>query len=325
MNDFSELPLTCNHWGTYRVECENGRVKSLHDFEEDNDPSPIGYGIAGVLDGPTRITSPMFRSSWLESGPGSRTEARGSDPFVRVSWDDAERLAANELERVRANFGNSAIYAGSYGWASAGRFHHAQSQLRRFLNCIGGHTSSVGSYSLAAAEAIVPHVLGNFHKLTDQSTSWPSIVENTKLFVAFGGIPLRNSQINAGGLGSHFLKGGLESARLAGVEFVNVSPIKADMLDSVGGEWMPLLPGSDVAVLLGIAHTLCAENLHDKDFLDRYTVGFDKFRSYLTGETDGRQVGRVGFVAEFAECRRHQNAWAEDGGCANHDFRIVVA
>ncbi|MCY4460803.1 MAG: molybdopterin-dependent oxidoreductase [Albidovulum sp.] len=287
MKNKSSLPLTCNHWGTYRVECENGRVKALHDFEEDSDPSPIGYGVASVLDGPTRITSPMIRKSWLDSGPGSRTDARGSDPFVRVSWDDAERLAANELARVRSKFGNSAIYAGSYGWASAGRFHHAQSQMRRFLNCIGGHTSSVGSYSLAAAESIVPHVLGNFHKLVDQSTGWPSIVANTELFVAFGGIPLRNSQINAGGLGSHFLKGGLESARRAGIKFMNISPIKADMLDTVEGEWMPLLPGSDVAILLGIAHTLCSENLHDEAFLARYTVGFDRFLAYLNGKTDG--------------------------------------
>ena len=298
MNDFSNLPLTSNHWGTYRVECENGRVKSLRDFEMDEDPSPIGHGAASVLDGPTRITSPMVRESWLESGPGARTEARGADPFVRVGWEDAERLVANELERVRSEFGNSAIYAGSYGWASAGRFHHAQSQMRRFLNCIGGYTGSVGSYSLAAAEAVVPHVMGNFHKLLDQSTSWPSIVENTELFVAFGGIPLRNSQINAGGLGSHFLKQGLESARLAGIEFVNLSPIRADMLDSVGGEWMPLLPGSDVAVLLGIAHTLCMEELHDANFLDSCAVGFEKFRSYLRGEIDG-----VAKSADWASAR----------------------
>ena len=170
MNKFSKLPLTCNHWGTYRVECENGRVIALHDFEMDEDPSPIGRGIVGVLDGPTRITMPMVRRSWLESGPGARTEARGSEPFVQVSWKDAEALVAKELGRIRSEFGNSAIYAGSYGWASAGRFHHAQSQMRRFLNCIGGFTRSVGSYSLAAAEAIVPHVLGNFHKLLDQST-----------------------------------------------------------------------------------------------------------------------------------------------------------
>ena len=48
----------------------------------------------------------------------------------------------------------------SYGWASAGRFHHSQSQLHRFLNTIGGYTRSVNTYSSGASEVILPHVVG---------------------------------------------------------------------------------------------------------------------------------------------------------------------
>ena len=91
----------------------------------------------------------MFRKSWLEEGPGSKNNLRGIDPFIKVSWEKAEKLIANELNRVRKKFGNSSIYGGSYGWASAGRFHHAQSQLHRFLNCIGGYTRSKFTYSFA--------------------------------------------------------------------------------------------------------------------------------------------------------------------------------
>ncbi|MEP4527736.1 MAG: molybdopterin-dependent oxidoreductase, partial [Paracoccaceae bacterium] len=134
--------LTATHWGTYRVDVENGRVTNLRRFEHDPDPSPIGPGIVDVLDGPTRITAPMVRKSWLEGGPGTAGDKRGSDAFVEVSWAEANRLVAAELTRVRSTHGNRAIYAGSYGWASAGRFHHAQSQLKRFLNCIGGYTGS---------------------------------------------------------------------------------------------------------------------------------------------------------------------------------------
>ena len=110
-------------------------------WEHDKDPSPIGPGILDVQHGPTRIDAPMFRKSWLESGPGNRNDLRGIDPFIEVSWEKAFQLVASELNRVRKNFGNSSIYGGSYGWASAGRFHHAQSQLHRFLNCIGGSVS----------------------------------------------------------------------------------------------------------------------------------------------------------------------------------------
>ena len=129
--------LTSTHWGTYRVDVENGRVTNLRGFEQDPDPSPIGPGIVDVLDGPTRITAPMVRKSWLEGGPGTAGDKRGSDAFVEVTWEEANRLVAAELTRVRSTHSNRAIYAGSYGWASAGRFHHAQSQLKRFLNCIG--------------------------------------------------------------------------------------------------------------------------------------------------------------------------------------------
>ena len=63
------LPLTSNHWGTYRAKVEDGKVKDLIGWEHDKDPSPIGPGILDVLEGPTRIGSPMFRKSWLEEGP----------------------------------------------------------------------------------------------------------------------------------------------------------------------------------------------------------------------------------------------------------------
>ena len=137
------LPLTSSHWGTYRARVSNGRVQELLPFEHDLDPSPIGPGIIDVQHGPTRIDAPMVRKSWLDGGPGHRPELRGVDPFVAVSWEEANKLVAGEIDRVRKNFGNQAIFGGSYGWASAGRFHHAQSQLHRFLNCAGGYTLSL--------------------------------------------------------------------------------------------------------------------------------------------------------------------------------------
>ena len=283
----AHLPLTCFHWGTYRVLCRNGQIADLLPFEQDRDPSPIGRGILDLINGPLRIRKPAVRRSWLEGGAGKRGELRGSDSFIEVSWAEAERLVAGELNRVRANFGNEAIYAGSYGWGSAGRFHHAQSQLKRFLNCIGGFTSSVNSYSFAAAEVVMPHIVGNFHKILDDTTSWPAIAENTELFVAFGGIPLRNSQIGSGGVGCHTASAGLSSAVDAGVKFVNVSPMRADMPQEADHQWLPIRPGTDTALLLAIASTLLSMNLHNQKFLDRYTVGSERFFSYLAGRCDG--------------------------------------
>lgn len=298
--DLSELPLTSTHWGTYRARVSNGRVQELIGFEHDDDPSPIGPGIIDVQDGPTRIAAPMIRKSWLEHGPGANTDRRGAEPFVEVSWEKAKQLVADELNRVRNDHGNNAIFAGSYGWASAGRFHHAPSQLKRFMNCIGGFTSSLYTYSFAAAEAMVPHILGSYRAYLDTCTSWESILDNTELFVAFGGIPLKNGQIGQGGTGRHYQKESVVAASEAGIEFINISPLREDLLESVEGEWLAPRPNTDVAILLGIAHTLHTEGLSDQAFLDRYTHGFETFRAYITGETDGI-AKTAGWAAEISE------------------------
>ena len=287
MLDPSKLPLTSSHWGTYRARIGNGRVQELLAFEHDCDPSPIGPGIIDVQHGPTRVDAPMVRESWLTGGPGTRTDLRGSDPFVEVSWDKVNELVAKELNRVRKSYGNASIFGGSYGWASAGRFHHAQSHLKRFLNCIGGFTRSKFTYSFAAAEAMVPHVLGSFRDYLDTCTSWDVIRDHTQLFVCFGGVPLKNGQISQGGTGCHIQRRALLDAGKAGIDFVNISPLKSDVLDDVGSDWVALRPNTDVALMLGLAHTIESEGLTDRAFLQRYTEGFEAFLPYLMGEADG--------------------------------------
>lgn len=292
--------LTTNHWGTYRAEVEDGRVTAMRPFEEDRDPSPIGEGIVDSLNAPSRVTAPMVRESWLKNGPGTNTHLRGKEAFVEVSWERVEELVAVELRRVRDEHGSNAIYAGSYGWASAGRFHHAQSQLKRFLNCSGGFTSSVFTYSFAAAEAMIPHVLGSYREFLNTATSWRSIAAEGELVIAFGGIPLKNGQIDAGGLGAHTQRDGITMASDAGVEFISISPLRHDMMSEINAQWLAARPNSDVAIMLGMAHTLYQENLHDTKFLHRYCVGFEQFADYLTGKVDGI-VKDADWAAELSE------------------------
>lgn len=287
MNDHAALPMTTSHWGMFRAETEGGKVTALHAFEGDKDPSPIGQGILDTLDAPSRIKAPMVRKSWLENGPGSNTDRRGAEPFVQVSWEQAETLVANELSRIRKDYGNEAIFGGSYGWSSAGRFHHAQSQVHRFLNSIGGYTRSVDTYSVAAGEVTVPYVLGGYREFTYATAPWHVIAEQTKLIVAFGGLPVKNGQIAQGGMGRHVQRIGMREAAAAGVQVVNISPVRSDAIDELNAEWLAARPSTDAAIMLGLAHTLLTEGLHDQAFLERYTVGFDKFAAYLTGETDG--------------------------------------
>ena len=280
------MNITSTHWGAYRVAKGVSGAPELVPFEEDSNPSPIGPSMAALLGDKTRITRPYVRASYLSGGPGTASEKRGSDAFVAVSWEQAEQLVGDELRRVIDHHGNEAIYAGSYGWASAGRFHHAQSQIHRFLNCIGGYTRSVNTYSFAAAEVIMPHIIGPFMEMMPIQTSWQSIAEEGELVVAFGGMPIKNGQISNGGTGKHVQEDGMRIAAERGVRFVNISPHRDDVIDEIQPEWMPIVPNSDVAMMLALCHTLIVEDLVDHAFLDRYTVGYVKVRDYILGTKD---------------------------------------
>ena len=176
--------MTATHWGAYQVSTEGGQVVSLTPFADDPDPSPIGYGMPQALNDPVRIQQPMVRKAWLEKISNGHSEGRGKGPFVSVSWDRALDLVADEIDRVRQTYGNGAIYAGSYGWASAGRFHHANSQLHRFMALAGGYVYSKNTYSLAAGDVILPHVIGmgTFEQM-EINTPLSMIADHTELLV----------------------------------------------------------------------------------------------------------------------------------------------
>jgi len=278
-----------SHWGAFSALVDNGRMTGVTPFEADPKPSPLIESMSDALYADCRIEQPMVRKSWLEGGPGGRRELRGGEPFVPVDWDQAIDLVTNELDRVRNTFGNQSIFGGSYGWSSAGRFHHAQTLLKRFLSCVGGFTTSVNSYSNAAGQVILPHVLGGGAAAGyGPYTSWDSIETNTELFVSFGGIGLKNTQVEPGGMGEHATHKWLPRLKAADIEFVSVTPCRDDTADYLDAEWWAARPNSDVAIMLGLAHTLYTEDLHDEAFLERYCIGFDKFRDYLTGASDGQ-------------------------------------
>ena len=277
---------TLTNWGAYEVETDGHDITAVHPFAKDPDPSPIGQSLKAVRK--SRVERPAIRESWLRGGPGSNSEGRGHEPFVEVEWDTALDLVAAELDRVRSEYGNQAIFGGSYGWASAGRFHHAQSQIHRFLNAIGGYTYSVDDYSIAAGHVITPHIFGfSFDDYMDEQPHFVEISENTELVVAFGGMPIKNSQVQYGGQGRHMLSSRLEACRDRGVRFVNLSPLGEDLIEAVEAVWVPVRPSTDTAVMLGLAHSILVADDQDDEFLHTYCVGWDRLRAYLLGESDG--------------------------------------
>ncbi|WP_372471395.1 molybdopterin-dependent oxidoreductase [Rhodococcus ruber] len=272
------------HWGMFEVETHDGDVSAVHPFRGDADPSPFLDNAVGSVRHRSRVAGPAVRRGWLEHGPGP-SDRRGDDEFVAVSWDELTELLAGELQRVVDTHGNRAIFGGSYGWSSPGRFHHAQSQVHRFLKMFGGYTRSVHSYSLGATGVIMPRVVGTHWKLFARATNWDVIARDTDLMVCFGGVPLKNTAVNDGGTSNHPTRGALDALRARGGTVVSVSPLHDDLHGAA--ERLAPRPGTDVAIMLALAYVLATEGLADRDFLDRYCVGYDKFEDYLLGRTDG--------------------------------------
>ena len=275
-----------SHWGAFEAEVADGTVVAIRPYGRDPDPSPLLGNIVDSLRHRARIEQPMIRAGWFDRGPGADAR-RGAEPFVPVSWTTAIDLLARELRRVYDQYGGAGVYGGSYGWSSAGRFHHAQSQLHRFLNCLGGYVRGEHSYSNGAQSVIMPRVVGSMREFLDRATAWSVLERHTELFVCFGGIPIKNTMVSPGGASRHPARDHLRAARARRAEFVLVSPLRDDLPGFVSAEWLSIVPGSDVAVMLALAYTLVDEGLHDRAFLERYSVGFDRFERYLLGAADG--------------------------------------
>lgn len=282
--DQEETRVTTSHWGAFGVTTRAKRIVGVRPFPADPQPSEISLNVPSAVHHRARIDQPYVRRGWLEK---SCETSRGEDEYIPMAWEDALDLAAKEIERIISTHGNHSIFGGSYGWASAGRFHHAQSQVHRFLNCLGGYVSSYASYSTGAAQAIIPHVLGmNFHKITwGETNSWSQIDKHTDTLVMFGGINPKNAQVSMGGVTEHATAAWFERYATSGKRMISISPQQDDSPTQT--EWWPIEPGTDTALMLALAYVLETEALVDRSFLASHCTGYEEFLPYLLGKTDG--------------------------------------
>ena len=112
---------TASHWGAFWVQVRDGRAVGVKPFEKDAHPSPLAQSQVEAVYDRSRIDRPYIRKGFLDRGANSDRSKRGAEPFVPVDWDTALALVSAELTRVKAAFGNRAIFGGSYGWSRAGR------------------------------------------------------------------------------------------------------------------------------------------------------------------------------------------------------------
>ncbi|TCV93046.1 trimethylamine-N-oxide reductase TorA [Biostraticola tofi] len=278
--------LSAAHWGAFEATITDGRLIRVKPIQDDPAANELVQMVPEQVHAANRIRCPMARKSWLEGGPGSHTELRGQDQWVRLSWDKAISLVGDEILRIQRQHGPQAIYAGSYGWKSVGLLHNCQALLKRLMNLAGGFLGYTGDYSTGAAQIIMPHVVGSI-EVYEQQTTWPNVIEHSQLVVLWGCNPLVTLR-NSWNVPDHVGAGGFMALKKKGTRIICIDPVKNESARQLDAEWIAPRPYTDCALMMGLAHTLLVEKRHDIDFIRDYTVGFEPFSAYLVGEQDGQ-------------------------------------
>jgi len=195
--------------------------------------------------------------------PMKRVGKRGEGKFERISWDEALDTIANQMKRIKEKYGNEAFYF-QYAWGVTWNGPDGQAIMQRLLNLFGGYVGYYGTYSEAAYGVVMPYITGGYYGNSADD------VQNSKLVVLFGD----NSVVTrAGGDngGYWYMK-----AAQNGTKFIIIDPIMTDTVVGTQAEWIPINPGTDVALISALAYVMVKEGLYDKEFMATHSVGFDE-------------------------------------------------
>jgi len=304
------MPVSLCHWGAFEADVRHGRLLSAQPWASSGADADMIGALPEWVYSEQRVLHPHVRQSWLRDRFRSNGSRRGLDPMVPVDWTTALQLVTDELVRVRECHGHKSVFAGSYGWSSAGRYHHARSQIRRFFGAFGGFTDQTGNYSWGAAAVLLPHVLGDHAAVSEAATSWKSITGNTDLLIAFGGLNPKNWRVTSGGAGFHHMEQHVQNAYHRGTRFVIISPVADDIPPGLDATWIAPRPGSDTAIMLGLCHELLLRGRADRQFLSRYCEGSDALLAYLNGDTDNipKSLSWAADIADIPVQSLHQLA-----------------
>jgi len=278
--------LTAAHWGMLKLTIKNGKVVKSEPYQKTSDiENSLQHYTQDLVYAEDRIKYPMVRKSYLENPDSPKPELRGNDEWVRVPYEKAIKLIARELKKTRKEKGAQGVFAGSYGWKSSGSIHNCRVLLHRFMTATGGFTGTVGDYSTGASQVIMPHVLGTL-EVYEQQTSWPVVLESSKVIVIWGANPLATLKIAWTSSDENGFKY-FEKLKKSGKKIICIDPYKTETCEYLDAQWIAPNPNTDVAMMMGMVHTLLEAKKYDADFLADYTEGFDKFKEYLYGKEDG--------------------------------------
>ena len=239
------------------ITIEDGRATKIQ-----GDPAhPVTRGflcakVSKYLDrvySPDRVLYPMRRVASKGGG------AKNANDFRRISWDEALSAIAERFKEVAKEFGPEALLPYSYGGTLA--VLSGSSMDRRFFHRFGA-SQLERSICSAAGEAGLKSVLGV--KLGTE----PEQFAHSRYIIAWGA--------NIHGNNVH-LWPFIKQAHRAGARLVVIDPYKTRTAKHA--DWyIPINPGTDAALALGMMHVIIGAGLHDADYVEKYTVGFEQLR-----------------------------------------------
>lgn len=227
-----------------------------------------------------RIKYPMIRKNW-EPG-GGKKELRGKDEWVRISWDEALDIAASEIKRIIDTHGNKSILTMTWGAQNAEILYDPGVRL---FNALGGSTHHFGTVSFGTWPYDELFMEGSVYASNDRMT-----LRDAKLIVLVG----CNWAENKAGNTAYYVK----QAKDYGAKVIIIDPWHNRTVEGLADQWIPVHPGTDAALFLGVAYHMIVNNLHDQAFLDTYCSGFDadhmpadapkeaNFKDYVLGTYD---------------------------------------
>ena len=224
---------------------------------------------------PDRLKYPLIREG-----------KRGEGKFRRASWNEALDKITSEITRVKNKYGNQSIYV-PYGTGSYNQLNGRQTAYRLF-NFLGGSLGFYNSYSWAAISKATPYVFG-----TDVTGNQRQDWVNSKYIIMWSWNPC---EMRDGTNSEYFLK----KAKENGAKIICIDPRMSLSVVSLADEWIPIRPGTDTALMSAMAYVMITENIYDKEFVDKYCIGFDKsqmpsgtenaesYKDYILGTVDGK-------------------------------------
>ena len=208
--------------------------------------------------------------------PQKRIGERGEGKFERISWDEALETLAGQLTRVKEAYGSEGIFLATGGGYLAG-LHNGGFAAQRLMNQFCGCVTHYGNIS---SEGAVWASLTQYGSVMVGHSREDML--NSKLIILWGWDPAR--MISGTNTMYHVIKAHENGARV-----IAIDPRYHDTAATVADEWIPIRPGTDTAMMVAMANVMIRENLHDQPFLEKYSVGFDKFKEYVLGQEDGTE------------------------------------